>query len=379
MATEPEVIRGIGHSVRRVEDDRFIRGAGNYIDDINLPGMLYMAILRSPYAHAKLNGIDASKAQALPGVIAVVTGELMAQHNLAWMPTLSGDTQAVLVTDTVRFQGQEVAAVVATDPYIAKDALELIDVDYEPLEPVVTPQRAMEADAPVHPHGQGRPEGQPHLPLGDRRQGGHGQGLRRRRGRGQARHLLPPLSPLAAGDVRLHRRHQPGHGTGEHLHDVAGAARHPHRLRAGGRAPRGEDPDHLPRHRRRVRQQGARVPGLRRGHGRVAAAGSSREVDRGALGEPHLHRVRPRLPHARRDGAEEGRHHARAAHLAAGGRGRVLRGRAALEVQGGAVPHRERVLRPAGGARIRGRARTRTRRRAAWRTAARSASRRPPT
>jgi aerobic carbon-monoxide dehydrogenase large subunit len=148
MATEPEVIRGIGHSVRRVEDDRFIRGAGNFIDDINLPGMLYMAILRSPYAHAKLNGIDASRAQALPGVIAVVTGELMAQHNLAWMPTLSGDTQAVLVTDTVRFQGQEVAAVVATDPYIAKDALELIDVDYEPLEPVVTPQRAMESDAP---------------------------------------------------------------------------------------------------------------------------------------------------------------------------------------------------------------------------------------
>ena len=73
----------------------------------------------------------------------------MAQHNLAWMPTLSGDTQAVLVTDTVRFQGQEVAAVIATDPYIAKDALELIDVDYEPLEPVVTPQRALEADAPV--------------------------------------------------------------------------------------------------------------------------------------------------------------------------------------------------------------------------------------
>ena len=148
MVTEPEVIRGIGHSVRRVEDDRFIRGAGNYIDDIHLPGMLYMSILRSPYAHAKLNGIDASRAQALEGVIAVVTGELMAQHNLAWMPTLSGDTQAVLVTDTVRFQGQEVAAVIATDPYIAKDALELIDVDYEPLEPVVTPQRAMESDAP---------------------------------------------------------------------------------------------------------------------------------------------------------------------------------------------------------------------------------------
>ncbi len=149
MATETEEIRGLGHSVRRVEDDRFIRGAGNYIDDIKLPGMLYMAILRSPYAHATLNGIDASRAQALPGVIAVVTGELMAQHNLAWMPTLSYDTQAVLATDKVRFQGQEVAAVVATDPYIAKDALELIDVDYEPLEPIVTPQRALEADAPI--------------------------------------------------------------------------------------------------------------------------------------------------------------------------------------------------------------------------------------
>jgi aerobic carbon-monoxide dehydrogenase large subunit len=149
MATETDEIRGIGHSVRRVEDDRFIRGAGTYIEDIRLPGMLHMALLRSPFAHAKINGIDASRAQALPGVVAVVTGELMAQHNLAWMPTLSGDTQAVLVTDKVRFQGQEVAAVVAEDPYVARDALELIDVDYEPLGPVVTPQQAMASDAPL--------------------------------------------------------------------------------------------------------------------------------------------------------------------------------------------------------------------------------------
>jgi carbon-monoxide dehydrogenase large subunit len=149
MATEAEEIRGIGHSVRRKEDDRLIRGKGNFIDDLKLPGMLHMAILRSPYAHATIKGVDTSRAGALPGVIAVVTGELMAQHNLAWMPTLSGDTEAVLATDKVRFQGQEVAAVIATDPYVAKDALELIDVDYEPLEPLVTPQRALEADAPV--------------------------------------------------------------------------------------------------------------------------------------------------------------------------------------------------------------------------------------
>ncbi len=107
-----------------------------------------MAILRSPFAHAKLNSIDASAAAAMPGVVAVVTGELMAQHNLAWMPTLSGDTQAVLVTDKVRFQGQEVAAVIADDPYIAKDALEKIDVDYEPLGVVVTPQASMADGAP---------------------------------------------------------------------------------------------------------------------------------------------------------------------------------------------------------------------------------------
>jgi aerobic carbon-monoxide dehydrogenase large subunit len=149
MATETEEIRGIGHNVRRKEDDRLIRGKGTFVDDVKLPGMLHMAILRSPFAHATINGIDTSKAGALPGVVAVVTGELMAQHNLAWMPTMSYDTQAVLATDKVRFQGQEVAAVIAEDPYVAQDALELIEVDYEPIEPVVTPQRALEADAPV--------------------------------------------------------------------------------------------------------------------------------------------------------------------------------------------------------------------------------------
>jgi carbon-monoxide dehydrogenase large subunit len=144
-----EEIRGVGHSVRRKEDARFIRGKGTYIDDIHLPGMLHMAILRSPFAHATIKGVDTSRAAAAPGVIAVVTGDLMAQHNLAWMPTMSGDTQAVLATDKVRFQGQEVAAVIATDPYLAKDALELIDVDYDPLGVVVSPQQAMAEDAPV--------------------------------------------------------------------------------------------------------------------------------------------------------------------------------------------------------------------------------------
>jgi len=146
--TSPE-IGGLGHSRRRVEDARFIEGRGHYVDDIELPGMLHMAIHRSPVAHAKIISIDTSQAEALEGVLAVVTGELLAQYDLAWMPTLSGDTQAVLATDKVRFQGQEVAAVIATDRYIAEDAAELIQVEYEDLEPIVSPQRALEDDAPL--------------------------------------------------------------------------------------------------------------------------------------------------------------------------------------------------------------------------------------
>jgi carbon-monoxide dehydrogenase large subunit len=148
MATEP-VIRGIGHSVERKEDARFIRGKGTYVDDVTLPGMLHMELLRAPFAHARIRSIDTSAATALPGVVAVVTGDLMAEHGLAWMPTLSGDTQAVLATDKVRFQGQEVAAVVAEDLYTARDALELIEVDYDPLPAIVDPREALEEGAPV--------------------------------------------------------------------------------------------------------------------------------------------------------------------------------------------------------------------------------------
>jgi len=146
--TAPEV-GGIGHSVKRLEDDRFIQGAGNYVDDIELPGMLHMVMVRSPFAHAEIKSIDTAEAEALDGVVAVVTGALLAEHNLAWMPTLSGDTQAVLATDKVRFQGQEVAAVIATDPYIAEDGAGLVFVDYEPLTAIVNPMQGLEPDAPI--------------------------------------------------------------------------------------------------------------------------------------------------------------------------------------------------------------------------------------
>src|SRR5689334_3446409 len=139
---------GFGRMLRK-EDPRFIRGRGRYTDDVQLPGMLHLAILRSPYAHARIVSVDTSAAEASPGVKLVVTGAMLAEKGLAWMPTLSNDVQAVLATDKVRYQGQEVAFVVADDRYAARDALELIDVDYEVLEPVIDARRALEPGAPV--------------------------------------------------------------------------------------------------------------------------------------------------------------------------------------------------------------------------------------
>ncbi|MEV4102770.1 aerobic carbon-monoxide dehydrogenase large subunit [Nonomuraea sp. NPDC049649] len=135
--------------MHRKEDARFIRGRGTYVDDVKLPGMLHGAILRSPYAHARIVSIDTSAAEAHPKVRAVITGETLAGLNLAWMPTLSNDVQAVLATDKVRFQGQEVAFVVAEDRYAARDALELIEVEYEPLDAVIDARTALDAGAPV--------------------------------------------------------------------------------------------------------------------------------------------------------------------------------------------------------------------------------------
>jgi carbon-monoxide dehydrogenase large subunit len=150
MTAQDEIkIGGLGSSRLRVEDARFVRGKGNYVEDVHLPGMLHMEILRSPIAHARIRSIDTTKAWQVPGVKLVLTGEMAAQRNLAWMPTLSYDTQAVLATDKVRFQGQEVCAVVADNPYIARDACDLIEVDYEALQPIVNPEQALAPGAPL--------------------------------------------------------------------------------------------------------------------------------------------------------------------------------------------------------------------------------------
>lgn len=139
---------GYGRMLRK-EDPRFVRGLGTFCDDLQLPGMLHLAILRSPVAHARITHIDVTAAEAHPKVKAVVTGADLAKRGLAWMTTLADDVQAVLATDKVRYQGQEVAFVVAEDHYSARDALELIFVDYDMLDPVIDLRTALDPGAPV--------------------------------------------------------------------------------------------------------------------------------------------------------------------------------------------------------------------------------------
>ena len=135
--------------LRRKEDARFIRGQGRYVDDVRCPGCSTAPSCAARWRTRGSSSIDTSAALQHPKVHAVLTGADLEARGMAWMPTLSADTQAVLATDKVRFQGQEVAFVVADDRYSARDALELIDVEYEPLPVVVDARAALEPDAPV--------------------------------------------------------------------------------------------------------------------------------------------------------------------------------------------------------------------------------------
>src|ERR1043165_41003 len=142
-------LEGLGCKRKRVEDARFTQGKGKYVDDMKLPGMVFGDFVRSPYGHARIKMIDKSKALALPGVKAVLTADDLKPLNLHYMPTLAGDVQAVLAVDKVLFQNQEVAFVVATDRYVAADAVELIEVEYEELPALTDPLKALATDAPL--------------------------------------------------------------------------------------------------------------------------------------------------------------------------------------------------------------------------------------
>src|SRR5215475_5973672 len=144
----------IGQKIKRTEDPRLIQGIGHYVDDIELAGTLSVAILRSPYAHAKINSIDIAAAKSAPGVIAVYTGKDVEGKvgNVPCavaLPELKHPKYPVLAAGKVIFVGQPVAAVVATDKYKARDAADLIEVDYDPLDVVTDAEKAARSDSPI--------------------------------------------------------------------------------------------------------------------------------------------------------------------------------------------------------------------------------------
>lgn len=142
-------LMGMGDSRLRKEDARFIQGKGTYVDDIKMPNMVYMDIVRSPLAHARIKSINKEAALKIPGVLAVLTAEDLKPLKLHWMPTLAGDVAAVLADEKVHFQMQEVAVVIAETRYAAADGKEAVWVEYEELDVVIDPFSALKPDAPI--------------------------------------------------------------------------------------------------------------------------------------------------------------------------------------------------------------------------------------
>lgn len=148
--TDPSRFSALGKRVLRTEDHRLLTGHGRYLDDIEVPGALHACFVRSPYAHAKILNIDIEDAKASPGVIGIYTGVDLATMTttLRLAPAIDGlkpIEMTALPTDKIRFHGDPVACIIATDRYLAEDALELVDVEYEPLEPVTDMFKAQES------------------------------------------------------------------------------------------------------------------------------------------------------------------------------------------------------------------------------------------
>ena len=295
----------MGHSVKRKEDPRFIRGQGEYIDDVNLPGQLWLDIVRSPYAHATIKGIDATEALKIPGV---------ARRHHRRGPR---EGRAPLDADPRRRQADGAADRHGHVPgaggrrgrrhdrYIAADGVAAVVVDYEPLPVVVDPYKALEPDASVLRPDRGPDKQNNHIWHWE-----SGDGPR-------------PTPAIAAAEVRVSediyipRIHVASIETCGCVADwnaVTRPADAPHDdarrrtpsgpcSRSCQRPPGAEHPGQDPRHRRRLRRQGAGLPGLRARGRRLADRRQAGQVDRGPLGEPPGRLVRPRLPHPRRAGA----------------------------------------------------------------------------
>jgi len=160
-------VEGIGASVKRKEDRRFITGKGRYVDDIKLVGLTHAQFIRSPHAHAKVKGIDSSEAMKMPGVVAVLTGLQIVDDKVGnlicgWAITSKDGSPMkmgawpAMAPETVRFVGQAVAVVIAETKNQAKDAAEAVVVDYEELEAVPDIRAAIKQGAPqLHPEAPG--------------------------------------------------------------------------------------------------------------------------------------------------------------------------------------------------------------------------------
>src|SRR5438270_12476816 len=144
-----------GSSIKRREDPRLLTGKGVYVDDVKLPGTTYASFVRSPHAHARIRAIDAEAARKLPGVVAVYTGKDLAAAGVkslpvGWLlPNIKLPPHLPLAVDRARYMGDAVAVVIAESPYVARDAAELIDVEYEPLPAIADPAKAVQRGAPA--------------------------------------------------------------------------------------------------------------------------------------------------------------------------------------------------------------------------------------
>src|SRR6201994_5173240 len=160
-------VEGIGASVVRKEDKRFITGKGRYVDDIKLVGMTFAHFVRSPHAHAKVKSIDSSEAMKMPGVVAVLTGKELVDDKVGnlicgWAITSKDGTGMkmgawpAMAPETVRFVGQAVAVVIADSKNLARDAAEAVVVNYEELPAVGSINAAIAPGAPqLHPEAPG--------------------------------------------------------------------------------------------------------------------------------------------------------------------------------------------------------------------------------
>ena len=169
MTVEAKPKHALGVAMKRKEDPRFLQGKGHYVEDVVLPGMLHMAIVRSTYPHAEIASIDISEALKVPGVKAVITGKDLEAAGLGWLPTFHGfDKQMVLAIGKVLFQYQEVAAVFAESRAAAVDGVEAVQVDYNPLPVVADPFAAKKDEVILRPDRESKTNHIYHWEVGDK-------------------------------------------------------------------------------------------------------------------------------------------------------------------------------------------------------------------